>query len=409
MSQTTQNIGFDALGIPSGILQRLAGLGFVSPTPIQEQAIPIALERHDVIGIAQTGTGKTLAFGIPMIANLETYQMGLVLAPTRELALQIDETLTKLRVKTAVLIGGQSFGRQVKMIRNKPNVIIATPGRLQDHLEQGTISLRNVGVAVLDEADRMLDMGFAPAIRRILDNTPRERQTMLFSATMPKQIVELAQRYLNKPHRIEISVAGTPCENVEQELYVVKKEERQDLLLDILDAHEGSTLVFSRTRHGAAKLAKAMRYNGHTSAEIHSDRTLAQRVAALQGFKDGQFRILVATDIAARGIDVKDIALVVNFDVPEHAEDYVHRIGRTGRAGAQGKAITLVAPEQAREVRDIEKLINAELPLAYDSPMELPKRKVATPTQGSGKNKRNKKRGSFKKGNSSPNTVHRVK
>ncbi|RYG76859.1 DEAD/DEAH box helicase, partial [bacterium] len=251
-----------------------------------------------------------------------------------------------------------------------------------DHMQGRTADLRNIQIAVLDEADRMLDMGFAPAIRRILDRTPSARQTMLFSATMPPEILDLAQNYLNNPVSVEVTVQGTPNADVEQELIVLHKDAKISMVEDLLHEHRGTTLVFTRTRHGARKLAKHVQDIGHTAAELHSDRTLAQRQSALRGFKNGQYRILVATDIAARGIDVKEIGLVLNYDVPEHAEDYVHRIGRTGRAGAKGRAITLVSPEQAHEVRDIERLLQKELPLAANSPLQMNRPAPRTPGEG---------------------------
>jgi ATP-dependent RNA helicase RhlE len=371
MSETQNNPGFNGLGIPPSIEQKIARLGFTVPTPIQAKAIPLALDRRDIIGVAQTGTGKTLAFAVPMIANLRNIQMGLVLAPTRELALQIEEVYRQLGVKTAVLIGGAPMGRQVAQLRGRPAVIVATPGRLLDHLEQRTLSLRLAAVVVLDEADRMLDMGFAPAIRRILDLTPRDRQTMLFSATIPAEIAELAQTYLQSPVRIEINPSGTVADHVEQELFVVEREDKAALLGDVLRAHKGTALVFTRTRHGARKLATTVRAHGHATAELHSDRTMAQRTAALHDFKSGGVRVLIATDIAARGIDVKEIGLIVNYDIPENPEDYVHRIGRTGRAGASGRAITFACPDQHRDVRDIERLLKAELPLSPHSRLSL--------------------------------------
>jgi ATP-dependent RNA helicase RhlE len=382
MSETTQNPGFNSLGIPPNLLQKIDRLGFSVPTPIQAQAIPVALQRRDVIGIAQTGTGKTLAFAIPMMANLRHIQVGLVLAPTRELALQIDETYRKLGIKSACIIGGAPMSRQISALHGRPSIIVATPGRLLDHMNQRTVSLQMVGVVVLDEADRMLDMGFAPAIKTILDATPKDRQTMLFSATMPKEIADLAQRYLKNPTRIEIARSGTAAEQVEQSLYVVEKEMKPSLLGDVLRDHRGSVLVFTRTRHGARKLARTVRGHGYSAAELHSDRTLAQRTAALAGFKSGEYRVLVATDIAARGIDVKEIGLVINYDVPENPEDYVHRIGRTGRAGATGVAITFATPDQHRDVRDIEKLTRTELPLSPDSRLKLQPARPAGRTSG---------------------------
>ena len=375
MSDTLTNKGFEALGIPPSLLQKLTRLGFTIPTPIQEQSIPEALGGRDIIGIAQTGTGKTLAFGIPMIANLRNIQQGLVLAPTRELALQIDESLQKLGVKTAVLIGGAPMGRQIQMLRSRP-----------------TMNLSMVQIVVLDEADRMFDMGFAPAIKRILNVTPATRQTMLFSATMPKEICELASTYTKHPVRIEIARAGTVTENIQQELYVVEKEDKPALLKELLNRHDGTVLVFSRTRYGAEKLARMIRANGHTVAELHSDRTLPQRIAALKGFKNGEYRVLVATDIAARGIDVKEIELVLNFDLPANGEDYVHRIGRTARAGASGRAITFASPDQHRDVRDIEKVMKADLPLSKDSRLQLPAAPVGGARQGGGSGRRSANR-----------------
>jgi ATP-dependent RNA helicase RhlE len=373
VSETNIKGGFEAFEIPPALLQKITRLGYLVPTPIQTHAIPVALKGRDVIGIAQTGTGKTLAFGIPMIVNLRHIQIGLVLAPTRELALQIEETFQKLGVRTALLIGGAPMGRQIAQLRAKPTVVVATPGRLLDHLQQRNINLQTVGVVVLDEADRMLDMGFAPAIRRILDLTPANRQTMLFSATMAKEISELATHYSRDSVRIEIAAQGTVADRIDQELYVVEKIDKPALLGDVLHQNKGTVLVFTRTRHGASRLAKVVRSHGHTAAELHSDRTLNQRFAALSGFKSGQYRILIATDIAARGIDVKEIELVVNYDIPECASDYVHRIGRTGRAGAVGRAITFACPDQHRDVRDIEKLMKAEIQLSPNSRLSLPR------------------------------------
>lgn len=251
-----------------------------------------------------------------------------------------------------------------------------------------TVDLKMVGVVVLDEADRMLDMGFAPAIKRILEVTPSTRQTLLFSATMPKAIEELAQRYLRNPQRVEIAPQGTATELVKQELFVVEKPDKPALLGELLNRHKGTVLVFARTRHGAARLARTVRQKGHSAAELHSDRTLSQRKTALNGFKSGEYRVLVATDIAARGIDVKEISLVLNYDVPENPEDYVHRIGRTGRAGASGHAVTFACPDQHKDVRDIERLIGTEVPLSPDSRMSLPRhpsRPAAKPVQGARK------------------------
>ncbi len=374
--------GFDGLGIAPKLLEILDYNKFKVPTPIQKKAIPVAIEGKDVIGIAQTGTGKTLAFGVPMLQRLAQVKgRGLVILPTRELALQVDETFQKIgrpiNLRTAVLIGGASMHRQLEMLRGNPHVIIATPGRLIDHLNQKTANLDNVTVLVLDEADRMLDMGFEPQIRRILHSVPKERQTMLFSATMPDEIVKIASNYMKLPTRIEIARAGTAAELVTQELFVVKREDKNRLLEKMLIEHPGSSLVFSRTKFGAKKILRAVKAMGHSAAEIHSNRSLAQRREALDGFKAGRYRVLVATDIAARGIDVTGIASVINYDLPENAEDYVHRIGRTGRAGHSGYAISFATPDQGDEVRQIEKLTRIQLPISKLP--ELPPHRAAPP------------------------------
>ncbi len=360
--------GFDGLGIAPEFLKILESIKYTVPTPIQHQAIPPAIEGKDVVGIAQTGTGKTLAFGVPLLQRLYGKGgMGLIVLPTRELAQQVDETLQKigrsLGLVTAVLIGGESMGRQLAALRRRPHVIIATPGRLLDHIEQKTVKLDNVRVLILDEADRMFDIGFAPQISKICALVPKERQTMLFSATMPHEIMELARKHMALPVRIEVAPAGTAAERVEQEIILVKKEERIALLAKLLGEYKGTVLVFSRTKHGARKICRAILDMGHKAAEIHSNRSLSQRQEALRGFKNGTYRVLVATDIAARGIDVQDIQLVLNYDLPDNTQDYVHRIGRTARAGKEGKAISFAMPDQKRDVRDIERLIRKELPI----------------------------------------------
>ncbi|MDO8571725.1 MAG: DEAD/DEAH box helicase, partial [bacterium] len=267
-------------------------------------------------------------------------------------------------LRTALLMGGEDMRKQHKALALRPHIIIATPGRLIDHLEQGRLRLDMVHMLVLDEADRMLDMGFAPQLKRILQQVPKERQTMLFSATMPDEIVKIANSYMSLPLRVEIAPAGTAIELVSQELFIVHREDKHTLLLSLLQQYNGSILVFSRTKHGAKKITNGLRALGHHAAEIHSNRTLRQRLEALDGFKIGRYKILVATDIAARGIDVKGIQLVVNYDLPENAEDYVHRIGRTGRAGMTGHAISFATPEQRRDVHNIERLIRKALPVS---------------------------------------------
>ncbi|MBI2123829.1 MAG: DEAD/DEAH box helicase [Candidatus Wildermuthbacteria bacterium] len=362
--------GFSGLGISPGLLSVLATLKFQTPTPIQSKAIPVAIEGKDIIGIAQTGTGKTLAFGIPLIQRLmqNPQGTGLIILPTRELALQVAEALESLgrvfRIKTAVLIGGVAMGFQLRMIQRRPNIIIGTPGRIIDHLRQRTLDLRSIAILVLDEADRMLDMGFAPQVNQILEAVPKDRQTMLFSATMPENIVRIATRHMKLPLRVEVAQSGTAAARVEHELFVVKKDQKTRLLDKVLGEHKGSVLLFSRTKHGAKKICRDIKAMGHSAAEIHSNKSLMQRREALEGFKLGKYRVLVATDIASRGIDVKGIEVVINYDLPENPEDYVHRIGRTGRAGQAGRAISFVVPEQRYKVREIERLTRITLPFS---------------------------------------------
>ena len=363
-----QNQGFYGLGIAPNILEVLEKLKFTIPTPIQEQAIPSAIEGKDMIGIAQTGTGKTLAFGIPMIQAALLGKLGLVVLPTRELALQVAEAFLKvgspLGLRTAVLIGGEAIGKQLQQLRRNPDIVVGTPGRIIDHLEQKTLKLGAVKMLVLDEADRMLDMGFAPQLRRILEVVPKERQTMLFSATMPEDIVRIAKTHMQLPARVEIAPQGTAAERVTQEVFFVDRYDKPRLLEKVLGEYRGSVLVFARTKFGAKKIAAIVRGIGHAAAEIHSNKSLSQRKEALEGFRNGKYRVLVATDIASRGIDVKGIELVINYDLPMDSADYVHRIGRTARAGAEGHAISFAEPHQKREIRDIENLIRKTVPIS---------------------------------------------
>jgi len=376
--------GFSALGIAPALLEAVARMRYATPTPIQEAAIPAALEGKDIVGIAATGTGKTFAFGIPMIQRLAQIQggRGLILLPTRELALQVDEALRRLGhgsgLRTAVLIGGAAMGPQIRDLRANPQVVVATPGRLLDHMEQKNIRLDSVRIMVLDEADRMLDMGFAPQIRKIFAAVPRERQTMLFSATMPHEIMRIATGEMKLPIRVEIAPAGTTPERVTQEIFIIARHAKNRLLDKLLAERAVTTLIFTRTKHGAKRLARAIRGMGHSAAEIHSNRTLSQRREALDGFRNGKYRVLVATDIASRGIDVRGIGLVINYDLPSQTEDYVHRIGRTARAGARGHAISFAAPEERRELAAIERLTRMKLPIS-EVPADLPPERPAPP------------------------------
>jgi ATP-dependent RNA helicase RhlE len=371
---TIHSNGFNHLGIAPKILEILYRSGYVEPTPIQHQCIPLAIEGNDIVGIAQTGTGKTLAFGIPMMQSLVREEgEALIVVPTRELAFQVDEALSKIGhpmgVETAVLVGGEPLEHQIRMLRMRPQVIVGTPGRLNDHVQRKTLYL-TARILVLDEADRMLDMGFYPQIKMILENLPRERQTMLFSATMPTEIVKVAAKYMKLPVRVEVAPPGTTATDVSQELFFVDSGNKTHLLEKLLSEYRGPILVFTKTKFGAKRLAREIKRSGHRAVDLHSDRSLSQRRDALEGFKIGKYRILVATDIAARGIDVSGIELVVNYDLPANAEDYVHRIGRTGRAGAVGHAVSFAMPHQKGEVKEIEKFIRMAVRVSPVPPLK---------------------------------------
>ena len=365
---------FTDLSLTPAMLEAISRAGYQTPTPIQARAIAPILEGRDVIGCAQTGTGKTAAFAIPTIERLVASAPAsggslprvLVLAPTRELAVQIATTFDLLGktqgIRTAVLIGGDSMGPQIAALKNRPDVIVATPGRLADHLERRTVSLGGLRIVVLDEADRMLDMGFAPQVERILGVTPLDRQTLCFSATMPAEVEQLVRRHLSRPLRVEAGTVAKPVAAVSQAVYPAGASEKLPLLLDLLDEENGRTLVFTRTKHRADRLARAVMSAGHRVNRIHADRTMAQRREALDGFRAGRYRILIATDIAARGIDVPEITHVVNFDLPHTPEDYIHRIGRTARAEATGRASSFASPEESQQLRAIERHLGHSVP-----------------------------------------------
>lgn len=367
-NKQTVDSGFDELGIKNTILASIKKLGFTNPTPIQEKTIPIGISGQDLVGVAQTGTGKTLAFGIPMIQRLGVLGgRGLVLLPTRELALQVQDSLKKLGnclgLKTAAFIGGEAQERQLYALRRNPDVIIATPGRLIDFLKRRLLNLNDIKVLVLDEADMMFDLGFAPQVEEILTNMPSDRQTMLFSATMPNAIAKLAATHMKMPVSIETAPSGTTAEKVDQEMYIMHKDDKIKHLEKILNEYKGSVLIFVRTKYSVTGLTEQIRKFGHSAEEIHSNLSLRQRRRALDDFKSGKSRILVATDIAARGLDVNGIELVVNYNLPDKLADYVHRIGRTGRAGKSGKAISFATPDQAKDIRGIEQIINQSINL----------------------------------------------
>jgi len=363
-------MNFSQLGLTNAQLNACKSLGYENPTPIQAKAIPIILNGEDLIGCAETGTGKTAAFLLPIIQRIsERPRPGvrvLVLSPTRELALQIHKNYGELNSvksnRSVVVMGGANMRTQVNELRRSGTVVIATPGRLLDLMERGAINLATVEVLVLDEADRMLDMGFLPAIRRVLAKLPTKRQTLLFSATMSSSIESLARTTMTQPKLVEVNRRGGAAQMVEQTAYSVAQENKMALLLDLLERENKQdslerVLVFTRTRRGSERLSHILRARNHTVNRIHADRSQPQREAALREFRDGRARVLVATDIAARGLDVDAVSHVINYDVPAAPEDYVHRVGRTGRAGNQGKAITIVTPVDELSMRAIERLI----------------------------------------------------
>jgi ATP-dependent RNA helicase RhlE len=370
---STQSIhsSFTALGLSEQALRALQAADYVQPTPIQAEAIPPALAGHDVIGCAATGTGKTAAFTLPMVERLagKSGTRALVLAPTRELANQIAEYTARFGaargLRSVTLIGGVGMRAQMTALRSAPQIAVATPGRLIDHLEQGTVRLDSVEILVLDEADRMLDMGFKRQLERILARLPTPRQTLLFSATTGDEVAAFARRHLRR-NAVSVGVArsGATAERAEQQVFCVSQGEKTALLLALLSDGEASTLVFTRTKHRADKLARSVERAGHKVARIHANRTQSQREQALEGFRDGRYRVLVATNIAARGIDVAEIGHVVNFDLPNVPADYVHRVGRTARAAASGVASSFVSPEERPLLRDIEKFTRRALPRA---------------------------------------------
>ena len=364
------DIRFTDFNISDSLKNRLTNAGFTLPTPVQAKAIPPALERNDILATASTGTGKTLSFLIPMIQRLDATSApsskgkrgpvrALILLPTRELAMQVLEVYWKLvpgsRNDAVLVCGGLSENNQLDQLDRGPRVVVATPGRLEDFLRRREVNIGSVEMLVLDEVDRMLDMGFLPAIKRIVGAVPKTRQTMCYSATLDANIQEIVRDYVRNPVRIEIGQASKPSDRVELRVYTVMQDQKLGLLDQMLKEEQGTFLVFSRTKHGADRISKKLERLGHDTDAIHGDRSQSQRTAALKGFANGKHRILVATDVAARGIDVQDIAHVINYDLPNASDDFVHRIGRTGRAGAKGVATTFVMPQERHEARKLER------------------------------------------------------
>jgi ATP-dependent RNA helicase RhlE len=363
-------MGFSKFGLSPAMIEGVKAMGYTEPTPIQLRAIPLVLEGRDVIGSAQTGTGKTAAFALPILSKLGNHSSRprlLVLEPTRELAAQVETAIrdfarfTDLRV--VVIFGGVGYGLQRENLRKGVDIIVATPGRLLDLAEQGDCKLDHIQFLVLDEADRMLDMGFLPDVRRIIDRCPRNRHTSLFSATVPPEIETLIQWAMKSPETVEIGARRTPAETVKHVIYPVSDAQKTDLLLELLKrVNYDSVIVFCRTKHGADRIAHLLKRNNHAVAVLHSNRTQREREQALRGFRDGRYEVLVATDIAARGLDIADVSHVINYDVPQHPEDYIHRIGRTGRMEATGDAFTLMVAEDSRHVFAIERFISQKVP-----------------------------------------------
>ena len=374
---------FETMGLAPRLTARLAEQGIKDATPIQRQAIPLALEGRDVMGLAQTGTGKTLAFGLPLVHKLnamgvkpaQRHAHGLILAPTRELARQIFDTMVALtkgsHMRMALVVGGGSIKRQIDTMQRGADLLIATPGRLIDLLDRKAVQLGETRFLVLDEADQMLDMGFIHALRRIAPLLPAERQTMLFSATMPKLMADLARDYLSDPIRVEVARPGLAADKITQSVHFVSQPEKLRLLSKLLGQSEGArSLVFARTKHGAERLMKQLEKDGFAAGSIHGNKSQGQRDRALQSLKSGDIDVLVATDVAARGIDIDAISHVYNFDLPNVAENYVHRIGRTARAGASGRAVAFCSPEEISELKAIQKLLGTELTVAGGTPWE---------------------------------------
>ncbi len=364
---------FKALNLSPSVLRGVQAAGYTDPTPIQLRAIPAVLSGGDLIASAQTGTGKTAAFALPILTRLGATQAGrsgprvLVLEPTRELAAQVETAFRDfarfMDIRPLAVFGGVGYGHQRSELKRGVDIVVATPGRLVDFLQEGTLTLRDVDILVLDEVDRMLDMGFLPVVKDIIARCPRDRQTLFFSATVPPEIAAVASFALRNPTRVEVGVNRSVNESVKHAMYPVAFDQKFDLLLALLAQTDfDSVLVFSRTKHGADKIARKLKAANHSVAVLHANRSQNQRIEALAGFKSGKYEIMVATDIAARGIDVAGVTHVINYDVPENPEDYVHRIGRTGRAQAVGDAFTLVTPDNAGDVRDIERFIGAKIP-----------------------------------------------
>jgi ATP-dependent RNA helicase DeaD len=360
-------MNFSDLNIENKLKKSIELAEFRTPTPIQSQSIPISLEGKDVLGTAQTGTGKTLAFTIPMLNKLlkDKQAMALIICPTRELATQVMETVLKLNIReigigNALLIGGESMQKQLRQLKKRARIIVGTPGRINDHIERKSLNLSRVNYLVLDETDRMLDMGFTPQIEIILKFIPKDHQTLLFSATLPENILKISQKYLNNPKRVSVGSLSTPIEKIKQETFQITADKKYHELINQLVERSGSILVFVKTKHGADKIVKRLKYDGHKADAIHGNLRQSKRDRVIRGFRNGNSRILIATDVAARGLDIPVIKHVINYDLPQVPEDYIHRIGRTGRAGKDGSALTFLTNNDRSMWRSIQKLIDPD-------------------------------------------------
>ncbi len=374
---------FQDFALPEALQHKLDALGFDKPTPVQERAIPAALEHRDILGSAQTGTGKTAAFSIPLLTKIMNHAdvYGIIVTPTRELALQVDEQIcallsAKSKIRSVVLIGGASIERQVQALGKRPKIIVGTPGRIIDHLERKSLDLSGFNYVVLDETDRMLDMGFSAPIAEIFSHVSKERQTLLFSATLPKNIQKISAQYLQNPVRIEMGQVNSVGDNIVQSTQFVSKDGKFEMLVDALREHDQSAIVFMNSKFATEKMAKRLKSAGITAEAIHGDLRQSKRERVISNLRDNKFRVLVATDVAARGIDVPHIHQVINFDLPRQTEDYIHRIGRTGRNGAQGIALNLATRDDMEKLNDIERLINPKAAKsAHNRPAGKPARK----------------------------------
>ncbi len=422
-------MSFSQLGLIPELLKAVANQGYITPTPIQQQTIPLILQGKDILAGAQTGTGKTASFTLPLLQRLtETAKplhktppvRAVILTPTRELAAQVHDNVKiygqHLSLRAEVVVGGASISMQTRNLRKGCDIIVATPGRLIDHILQKNVNLSQVEILVLDEADRMLDMGFLPAIRQIMNVLPKQRQSLLFSATVPNDIKALAASVLNNPVSVEVAKQNATADNISERVYGIKKEDKRALLSYLIGSNNWQqVLVFVRTKHGADRLEKQLIQDGIRSTALHGDKSQGARNKALEFFKTGKATVLVATDVAARGLDIDELPHVINFDLPQVPEDYIHRIGRTGRAGAKGEALSLVCPEEAYQLADIEKLLKRSIPRVADTgyePVSLkvidaPKKHAPSKTTGKKDFRHSKKPGSARSGKSSTAPNHR--